>query len=200
MSCNIGTRAIVLASLVVVGGGLGSCASSNANRASRNASATLSYADPKAVAEELADDILANPRFQRARQAAFARNEEIVIRLEPVTIEGDDFTGNLRQKIDEFLESVKEVFLQRDVGEFSVVEGKLDAFDQQDFSKKYNQSTGETTTGGKAKAVWAMEVVGKRDKRPTAGGGFTYDFVLRVKLFDGTRKTEVYSGSLILSK
>ena len=209
MSRNIRTRAMVLACLIVVGGQLGGCASSNANRSSRDASATLRFAEPKAVAEELADNLLANPRFQRA----IARGDQVVIGLmEPVTIEGDDYTGDLRRKIDEFFEVVPEVFLQRGVGEFqqkrmkdgkdlgSDIEGKLAAYDNQDSNPEYDEDTGEETTGRKAKSVFAMDVVGKRDKVPAKGGGFTYDFLLRVKLYDVKRKTMIYSGSLILNK
>jgi hypothetical protein len=189
------------------------CAGSNANRSSREATATLRFSEVQQIAQELADNIAKSPRYERFRRDAEARGEEITIALiEPVRVDGDDFTGDLRRKIDEFFELVPEAFLQRDVGEFrrirlgndgnneAVIRSKLDAFDAQDFDPSFNQDTGVVTTGGKAKAVLAMEAVGKRDKVPTKGGGFSYDYILRITINDLVRKTTVYSGSIPLSK
>lgn len=200
--------ALAAGSLLVTAG----CASSNANRASRDAAATLRFGDLQSTAEQLADNILASPRFERARADAIGRGEEVVVALmEPVTIEGDDYTGDLRRKVDEFFDVVPEVFLQRDIGEFrrvkvaggqyqeSVQEGRLDAFDFQDVGAKFDQSTGVVSTQGKAKAVFAMEAIGKRDRIPN-GSRNAYEFVLRIKLFDVVRKTTIYSGSVVLSK
>jgi hypothetical protein len=181
------------------------CVSPKANR-------TLRYEDLQSAANTLADNILASPRFVRAKEAASGRDEEVVIALlEPVTVDSDDFTGDLRRKIDEFFDVVPEVFLQRDVGEFRKVstkdgrylgseqEGRLDAFDFQDSSKQFDQESGATSTQGKAKAVIAMEAIGKRDRIP-GGGGDRFEFVLRIKMFDVVRKTQVYSGSVLLAK
>lgn len=189
------------------------CASSNANRASRDASATLRFSEVQQVALELADNISKSPRYDRFRRDALSRGEEITIALlEPVRVDGDDFTGDLRRKIDEFFEQVPEAFLQRDVGEFrrvrlgsegnaeAVIRSRLDAFDAQDNDPSFNPRTGTVTTGGKAKAVLAMEAVGKRDRVPARGGGYTYDYILRVTIEDLGRKTMVYSGSIPLSK
>lgn len=192
---------------------LSGCAGSNANRASRDASATLRFGEVQQVAMQLADNIAKSPRYERFRQGALGRGEEITIALlEPVRVDGDDFGGDLRRKIDEFFEQVPEAFLQRDVGEFrrvrlggegnaeAAIRSRLDAFDAQDNDPSFNQQTGTVTTGGKAKAVLAMEAVGKRDKVPAKGGGFTYDYVLRITIDDLERKTTVYSGSILLSK
>ena len=188
------------------------CASSNANKASRDSAGTLRFSETKEVAVELAEDILKSPRYQRFRAQATDRGEEVTIALlEPVKVDGDDFTGDFRRKIDELFDAVPEVFLQRDVGEFrrvniagvdpdAVLRSKLDVFDNQDTSPEFNQRTGDVTTGGKAKAVLAMEVIGKRDRVAKKGGGFEYDYILRVKISDLVRKTDVYSGSVQLNK
>lgn len=188
------------------------CASSNANRASRDSAGTLRFSETKEVAVELAEDILKSRRYQRFRSQAMDRDEEVTIALLwPVEVDGDDYTGDFRRKIDELFDAVPEVFLQRDVGEFrkvnidgknpdAVLRSKLDVFDNQDTSPEFNQRTGDVTTGGKAKAVLAMEVIGKRDRVAKRGGGFEYDYVLRVKISDLVRKTDVYSGSVQLNK
>jgi hypothetical protein len=188
------------------------CASSNANKASRDFAGTLRFSETREVAVELAEDILKSPRYQRFRALATDRGEEVTIALlEPVKVDGDDFTGDFRRKIDELFDAVPEVFLQRDVGEFrrvnlaggdpdAVLRSKLDVFDNQDTSPEFNQRTGDVTTGGKAKAVLAMEVIGKRDRVAKRSGGFEYDYVLRVKISDLVRKTDIYSGSVQLNK
>lgn len=202
----------VLGSVVLTVASAG-CSSANANRASRDMSSTLRFSEVQQVAMELADNISKSPRYERFRRDALSRGEEITIALlEPVRVDGDDFTGDLRRKVDEFFEQVPEAFLQRDVGEFrrvrlgsdgnteAVIRSRLAAFDAQDIDPSFDQSTGTVTTGGKAKAVLAMEAVGKRDRVPARGGGFTYDYVLRVTIEDLVRKTTVYSGSIPLSK
>ncbi len=204
----VNTMATAVMGLAIASG----CASSNANKASRESAGTLRFSETQEVAVELAENILKNPRYQRFRTQATERGEEITIALlEPVKVDGDDFTGDFRRKIDELFDAVPEVFLQRDVGEFrrvnvaggnpeAVLRSKLDVFDNQDTSPEFNQRTGDVTTGGKAKAVLAMEVIGKRDRVAKRSGGFEYDYVLRVKISDLVRKTDIYSGSVQLNK
>lgn len=194
---------------ILVATAIAGCASSNANRASRSASATLRTTEVKGSALTLAESISKSPRFARFRQEALARGEEITIDLvDPVRVVGDDYTGDLRTKVEQFVKELPAAFTQRDVGEFTRLGGpeaarqaQLKALaDARDFDDNFDKDTGESTTGGGARARLRMEMEGTRDRVPSRSGGFTYDYILRVELYDGKRNTLIFSDSVDLSK
>lgn len=195
------------------------CAGSNANRASRDAAAELRWTSTtRDAAEQLANSMMANPTFQAFRREAIEAEPNsklpplrIAVMLPP-KIDADDYTGDFRKKVDEFLQAAKAVLANRGVAVLREVEvrdgryvrseeeGRLDGFDSQDVDEAYNQETGKVSTQGKGKAVLAMQITGKRDKVPARGGGFIYDYILRIELFDVVDKTMFFSDDVPLTQ
>jgi len=110
--------------------------------------------------------------------------------------------------IDELFNSLEESFVNAGIGEFTQMVDKqapnyipgVDAFDEQDFDDRFDQSTGTVTTGGAAKAVLGMQITMNRSDMSAGGGRSDYTWIMRVKVIDGTRKTTVYSGKHVLYK
>jgi hypothetical protein len=183
---------------------LAGCAGSNANRASRQSAGQVSFDTAREKAEELALKLNRNPRFVKFREAAEERGEELAMLLSMKVENDTDTSGRFAASVGDFKSFLPESFYSIGVGEFrDVSTGKgadselLEEFDQQDFSDDFDQDTGDVTTGGAAKAVLLMQAVGSRKEiRGGSSSKPSYEILMRVRILDGKRKTEIWSGSV----
>lgn len=193
--------ATAVASLVSLG-----CAGSNASRAARDRSRTVSLATINECSEALAADIVSHPRFKRWRDRYLEmyptqRDADIVMLVLEFKNNSDDPMWNV--KMEDFLYDLSRhlstsniVLLYRSEDEArpgfdpskrrNYIEA-LEDFDRQDQSRVYNQSTGQQAMGRRSKAGVGIRLFVSNDD---IGGVRSY--VLRAMLIDAD-KTEIVS-------
>jgi hypothetical protein len=187
------------------------CANSNAVKAARNNQTRVSFDEVDTAANELAAAIKSSAKFQTFQRDAIGRGEAVVILLNQLDVAKNSGLQSARDlnMTNELFNSLEESFVNSGVGEFTQMVDKnapnyipgMEAFDEQDFDDRFDQSTGTVTTGGAAKAVLGMQITMNRsDMSAGSGGRSDYTWIMRVKIIDGVRKTTVYSGKQVLYK
>lgn len=183
------------------------CAGSNASRAARDRSRTLSLATINACSETLAADIVSHPRFKRWRDRYLEmypaqKNDDIVMLVLEFKNNSDDPMWNV--KMEDFLYDLSRhlstsniVLLYRsedearpgfDPSKRRLYLEALEDFNRQDQRPVYNQKTGQQSMGRMSKAEVGVRLVVSNDD---VGGARS--FVLRAMLIDGASKTEIVS-------
>lgn len=181
------------------------CASSTASRAARDNARTITLSEYRQAAQQLAVDIVSSPKFQRFREAEVAKNGEIVVmldRYDTSTVDDPTFATNVRQLFTALEEQLLEndLTFQQDLDPGSPnYSGAGARLDRQDSDDRYDQSTGDISTGSAKKAVVSLQLEVQRSKIAERGGGSSYEYVLIARVASA-QKVSLLAKSYPLTK
>ena len=182
------------------------CAGGTASRAMRDSAGTIKLSEFNTSAKEIVKEIANKPKFIRFREQETKKNSEIVLKLEAFTNLTDDPRFDTSQKsfynaLEEAAQDHDMTFRQDlDKGLPNYV-GGIEDFDKQDSDSRYDQSTGDVTTGAASKAIAGLELtIEKQQSANESGGGTTSEYVLRAKIKDGKTKTLIVTCSVLIEK
>jgi hypothetical protein len=197
--------AALLLVAVTTTGLVAGCASSTASRARRDNARTISLSEYRQAARQLAVDIVSSPKFQRFRDSEVARNGEIVVmldRYDTSTVDDPTFATNVRQLFTALEEQLLEndLTFQQDLDPGSPNYSRAgERLDRQDADDRYDQSTGDISTGSAKKAVLSLQLEVQGSRTATSGGGSQYEYVLIARV-SNAQKVSFLSKSYELSK
>jgi len=180
------------------------CASSSASRAQRDNARTISLSEYRQAARQLAVDIVSSPKFKRFREAEVERNAEVVVMLDEYRNETTDptFDTTLRQLFtaleEELLENdmTFQQALDEGLPNYSAAGGRMDSQDSDD---RFDQSTGDVSTGSAKKAVLSLQLEVQRSRVSEPSGGSSFEYVLIARLANA-RKVSMLSKSYPITK
>ncbi len=181
------------------------CAGGNASRAMRDRSQSITLSEYDNNAKEIVKSIVNSPSFIKFRESEVKQNNEIVLLLQSFSNLTDDprFSSSQRSFFNALEEAAQDhdmTFRQDlDIGLPNYV-GGINEFDKQDADDRYNQSTGDVTTGAAKKAVAGLQLAIEKGQSIGESGGTLNEYVLRAKVINGRTKTLIVSKSVSISK
>jgi hypothetical protein len=182
------------------------CAGGNASRAMRDNAGTIKLSEYNTTAKEIVKEIVNSPSFIKFRDQETKKNGEIVLLLQEFTNLTDDPRFNTSQK--SFFNSLEEAAQDHDMTFRQDLDrglpnyvGGIGEFDKQDSDSRYDQSTGDVTTGAASKAIAGLQLtIEKQQSANESGGGTTSEYVLRAKIINGRTKTLIVTRSVSIEK
>ena len=182
------------------------CAGGNGPRAIRDSAGTIKLSEFNTSAKEIVKEIVNKPKFIRFREQETKKNSEIVLKLQAFTNLTDDPRFDTSQK--SFFNALEEAAQDHDMTFSQDLDkglpnyvGGIEEFDKQDSDSRYDQSTGDVTTGAASKAIAGLELtIEKQQSANESGGGTTSEYVLRAKIKDGKTKTLIVTCSVLIEK
>lgn len=185
---------VLFASLLIGTLTLG-CASSSASRAQRDRARTISLSEYQQAAKQLSVDIVSSPKFQRFREKEVEQNGEIVVmldRYDTSTIDDPTFATSVRQLFTALEEQFTEndLTFQQDLDPDGPNYSRAgERLDRQDGDDRYDQKTGQVTTGSAKKAVLSLQLEVQRSQVAESGNGSVYEYSIIARLATGQKVT-----------